>query len=820
MTPADGPFRSPGTAPETADVPAASVDRNSAAFPEQYARTRRFSLGVPRQFGVSPDGRRVLFVRTGGSSDPVGRLWVYEGGVERVLIDPVALGADPAAETAKITEAAESTQAGEGRLPEAERVRRERAREFSTGVVAYAADAAARVVACALSGALWVVRTDGGAPVHVPAAGPAVGPRPSPDGRLVAYVTGGSLHVVALEDGKDRQLAAPEGPDVTYGLPEYVAAESMGRSRGYWWAPDSRHLLVARVDTSGVERRYISDPAHPERPPRAVAYPAAGTANAEVSLHILPVAASRAVAPSGAVAASRAVAPTGTVAASRAVAPTGTVAASRAVAASGTVAASRAVAPSGSAADAGERRVDVAWDRAAYTYLVSAGWDNHGPLIGVQTRDQRTLRTLAVDPGTGATRTLHERTDPAWTEIVPGTPARTASGALVLPEDTPGTRHLNVGGTTVTPPGLQVREVVAVEGERVWFTGGEEPTAVHAWRWAPADGLTRLSDGPGLFTAAAGGGTVVISGLTPEGPVAEVRSAGPDRPVTRVRGSGPDTADGPAGTVRTIGTIASLGEDPVVTPRPEHLLLGRRELRAALYLPSWYEPGTGTLPVLLSPYGGPGIQLAVRARTWFACVAQWFAEEGFAVLVADGRGTPGRGPAWEKAVHGDQLTPALEDQTDALHAAAARFADLDLSRVAIRGWSFGGFLAAAAVLHRPDVFHAAVAGAAPTDQRLYDTHWKERFLGHPRETPDHYTRSSLVGHGHLLRRPLLLVQGLADDNVAPAHTLRFSAELLAAGRPHSVLPLPGAGHAPTDPAVNANLLRFERDFLRSALDKN
>ncbi len=468
-------------------------------------------------------------------------------------------------------------------------------------------------------------------------------------------------------------------------------------------------------------------------------------------------------------------------------------------------------------AASGERRVDVAWDRATYTYLVSAGWDSHGPLIGVQTRDQRSLRTLAVDPGTGATRTLHERTDPAWTEVVPGTPARTASGALVLPEDTPGTRHLNVGGTTVTPPGLQVREVVAVEGEQVWFTAGEEPTAVHVWRWAPADGLTRLSDGPGLFTAAAGGGTVVLSGLTPEGTVAEVRSSGPDRPVACVRGSGPDTADVTTATART---IASLGEDPVVTPRPEHLLLGRRELRAALYLPSWYEPGTGTLPVLLSPYGGPGVQLAVRARTWFACVAQWFAEEGFAVLVADGRGTPGRGPAWEKAVHGDQLTPALEDQTDALHAAAARFAYLNLSRVAIRGWSFGGFLAAAAVLHRPDVFHAAVAGAAPTDQRLYDTHWKERFLGHPRETPDHYTRSSLVGHGHLLRRPLLLVQGLADDNVAPAHTLRFSAELLAAGRPHSVLPLPGAGHAPADPAVNENLLRFERDFLRSALDKN
>ncbi|MFD7668834.1 prolyl oligopeptidase family serine peptidase [Streptomyces sp. NPDC059788] len=732
---------------------------DASAFPQQFARTRRFSLGVPRQFSVSPDSHRVLFVRTGGSRDPVGRLWLYEGGAERVLLDPVRLG---------------GKSATEGPLPEAERVRRERAREHATGVVAYATDAAARVAACALSGALWVVRTDRGAPFRVPAAGPAVDPRPSPDGRFVAYVTGGSLHVVALESGADRQLAAPDGPDVTYGLPEYVAAESMGRSRGFWWAPDSRRLLVARADTSGVERRHISDPARPQQQPRVIAYPSAGTANAQVSLHIVPVDAS------------------------------------------------------------GGRGVEVVWDRIAYEYLVSAGWDVHGPLVGVQSRDQRTLRTLSADAGTGAAEVLHERTDPAWTEIVPGTPARTASGALVLPEDTPGTRHLNVGGRTVTPPGLQVRGVVAVEGEEVWFTAGEEPTTVHVWRWAPGDGLSRLSEGPGVFTAAVGGGTAVLSGDTPDGPVAVVCAAGPDAPST----PSPSLTSAPSVSSTP---IVSLGEEPVVGPRPQHLVLGQRELHSALYLPSWYEPGRGTntgtgtvaaagtstgtgtgtgtgrLPVLLAPYGGPGIQLAVRARAWFACVAQWFAEEGFAVLVTDGRGTPGRGPAWEKAVHGDQLTPALEDQTDALHAAAARFAGLDLSRVAIRGWSFGGFLAAAAVLHRPDVFHAAVAGAPPTDQRLYDTHWKERYLGHPQEEPEHYARSSLVGHGHLLRRPLLLVQGLADDNVAPAHTLRFSAELLAAGRRHSVLPLPGAGHAPADTAVTENLLRFERDFLRAAL---
>lgn len=715
------------TSPVDPADPARPVDStgspNSVDFPRQFARTRRFSLGVPRHFTVSPDGHRVLFVRTGSGADPVGRLWQYEDGTERLLADPGLLVGAPA-----------------GALPEEERLRRERARERSVGVVSYATDDAARLVVFALSGALWAVRTDDGAPFPVSTAGPVVDPRPSPDGRHIAYVSRRSLHVVDL-DGGERQLARAEGPEISYGLAEYVAAESMHRLRGYWWAPDSRHLLVARVDTGPVERRYLGDPTDPAKPPRVIPYPAAGTPNAEVTVQLLSL---------------------------------------------------------------GGERVDVAWDRAAYEYLVDAGWDAQGPFVAVQSRDQRTLRTLAIDPVTGATDVRHERTDAAWVELVPGTPARTASGALVLPEDDGDTRYLTVGGRRVTPDGLQLREVLGVEGERVLFTASEDPLETHVWRHDPAaGGNRRLSRSPGRHTGVARGGTVVLSGVTPHGDeVRVVRDA--------------QTAAG-AGNGAPQGVIASLAEKPAVTPRPVHLTLGARELRGALFLPSWHQEGAGKLPVLLDPYGGPALQLVGRTRGWFTCVSQWFAEQGFAVLVVDGRGTPGRGPAWEKAIHGDQLTPALEDQVDALQAAGARFGDLDLARVAIRGWSFGGFLAAAAVLHRPDVFHAAVAGAPPTDQRLYDTHWKERFLGHPQEEPENYARSSLAGQGHLLSRPLLLVHGLADDNVAAAHTLRFSAELLAAGKPHSVLPLPGATHAPADDAVNEQLLHFQRDFLLNAL---
>jgi len=201
-----------------------------------------------------------------------------------------------------------------------------------------------------------------------------------------------------------------------------------------------------------------------------------------------------------------------------------------------------------------------------------------------------------------------------------------------------------------------------------------------------------------------------------------------------------------------------------------------------------------------------------------ACpTSQWSADQGFAVVVADGRGTPGRGSDWERAVHHDLATLPLDDQIDALHAAAERFDVLDLDRVAIRGWSFGGYLAALAVLRRPDVFHAAIAGAPVTEWRLYDTHYTERYLGDPADRADDYDASSLLPRAADLSRPLLLIHGLADDNVVAAHTLQLSSALLAAGRPHEVLPLVGVTHMTPQEVVAENLLLHQVDFLRRSL---
>src|SRR5262249_46595015 len=140
-----------------------------------------------------------------------------------------------------------------------------------------------------------------------------------------------------------------------------------------------------------------------------------------------------------------------------------------------------------------------------------AGWDPHGPLIAVQSRDQRTLRTLAVDPD-GRTRPLHEQTDPAWVELVRGVPCRTAAGALVVTCDEADTRRLVVDGTPGTPAGLRVRAVLARVGESVLFTGGDEPAETHVWSWRPGHGPARLTAEPGVHTAVAAGDTIVLAG--------------------------------------------------------------------------------------------------------------------------------------------------------------------------------------------------------------------------------------------------------------------------------------------------------------------
>ncbi|MFS4094007.1 prolyl oligopeptidase family serine peptidase [Streptomyces sp. AF1A] len=697
------------------------------SFPRRHARTQRFTLGAPRAFTVAPDGSRVAFLRSGSGTDRANSLWVLDlpEGAERLAADPRAL-----------------LQGASEELSPEERARRERSREGGAGIVGYATDGALELASFALSGRLFAAELRAGTARELPVPGPVIDPRPSPDGRHIAYVARGALRVVGADGEPDRALAEAEAENVTYGLAEFIAAEEMGRSRGFWWAPGSDRLLVARVDDTPVRRWWIADPAQPEREPLRVAYPAAGTANADVQLFVLGL--------DGA-------------------------------------------------------RTEVLWDRSRYPYLARVHWSQAGaPLLLVQARDQRSQLFLAVDPDTGATRMVHADEDPTWLELFAGVPCWSPSGQLVRIADEGGARVLAVGERPLTSGQLHIRAVLDVGPDDVLVSAsaGAEAAApetgeIHVYRVNEL-GVERVSQEPGVHSAVRAGGVTVLL------------SATLDRPGTHVQ----VLADGkPAAAVR------SYAEDPGMSPRVTLTEGGAHRIPCAVLMPRDY-PGDTPLPVLLDPYGGPHGQRVVAAHNAHL-TSQWFADQGFAVVVADGRGTPGRSPAWEKAIRDEVAAVVLQDQVDALHALADRF-PLDLGRVAIRGWSFGGYLAALAVLRRPDVFHAAVVGAPVTDLRLYDTHYQERYLGHPDEQPEAYRRNSVIDDAGLVdpaepHRPMMIIHGLADDNVVVAHSLRLSSALLAAGRPHEVLPLSGVTHMTPQETVAENLLRLQLDFLRRSL---
>ncbi|MFH8625170.1 prolyl oligopeptidase family serine peptidase [Streptomyces vietnamensis] len=703
------------------------------SFPRQHARTQRFTLGVPRGFSVSPDGERVVFVRSASGTDRSHRLWVLDlprdgEPAERTVADPVALLAG-----------------AEEELSPQERARRERSREGSAGIVAYAVDGAVESAAFALSGRLFTADLRAGTARELPVPGPVLDPRPSPDGRFVAYVAEGALRVVGADGAGDRALAVPEGEHVTYGLAEFIASEEMGRERGHWWSPASDRLLVARADDREVRRWWIADPAHPEREPQRVGYPAAGTANAEVRLYQYGLDGSR---------------------------------------------------------------TEVVWDRERYPYLARVHWSAAGaPLLLVQARDQREQLFLAVDPESGKTSTVRAEADPAWLELHQGVPAWGPGGGLVRVTDEGGARVLAVGDEAWTGPELHVRSVLDIGADDVLVSAsaGEaaaepETGEIHVYRVTGrgAERLTRLSEGVGVHGAVRSGAVTVLVSARPEAPGS----------VARVLRDGEQVA-----------VVASYAQRPVISARVRLTEAGARRIPCAVLLPQGYAEGDGPLPVLMDPYGGPHGQRVLAAHNPHL-TSQWFADQGFAVVVADGRGMPGRSPAWEKSVLRD-LSVTLDDQVAALRGLADRF-PLDLDRVAIRGWSYGGYLAARAVLRRPDVFHAAVVGAPVTDWRLYDTHYTERYLGTPQDDPEVYAAQSLLTDDGLSApeepaRPMMVVHGLADDNVVVGHALRLSSALLAAGRPHEVLPLSGVTHMTPQEQVAENLLLLQVEFLKRSL---
>ena len=701
-----------GAEPESPDV----------RFFRDLAETRNYSLGVAVAPRLGPDGKDVVFLRS-GPRNAVLRLYEVNvaSGVERELLSPEQI-----------------LNAGEEKLTAEEKSRRERQRQSLRGFTSFQLTRDGTGVLVVLGGKLYVVTRADRAVVEMPGSG-WIAPQLSPDGKFIGAARGNELFVIEIESRQERQLTTGANEFIGHATAEFVAQEELDRFDGFWWSPDSKSIAYQETDNTDVEIRYISDPLHPESAPAKNFYPRPGTPNAKVRLGII-------------------------------------------------------------SREGGDTRW-IAWDRDKFPYVARVEWKElKAPLtLYVLDRVQQTGLLLDVDPVSGTTRELLRETDPAWLNVerrMRPRWLRDGSGFLWASERS-GQWQLEFHGAD----GAFKKDVTKASDGFIELVGPNEISAPgQIFFLGGADSrerqiYARSIDGNGeskALTLERGMHDAVASDLT------DVWLHQFDLLDGRV---GWEVCDATGKSVRALRSVAEI---PPVAPKGEVTRVqGEREYDASIVRPANFKPGQ-SYPVILDVYAGPHAkQVTAQSRRFF--VPQWYADHGYIVVSFDGRGTPRRGRDWERAIRGNLIDVALNDQIDALRALAKKVPEMDLSRVGVTGWSFGGYFSAMAVIRRPDVFKCGVAGAPVATWENYDTTYTERYLGLAPDNPEAYRVSSILTYAADLKRPLLIVHGATDDNVYFQHSVQLADALYRSGKPFEFLPLLGT-HMVSDP-----MSRLRRD---------
>lgn len=435
----------------------------------------------------------------------------------------------------------------------------------------------------------------------------------------------------------------------------------------------------------------------------------------------------------------------------------------------------------------------IEWDREKYPYLATVKWDENSPLtILVQNRTQTEEVLYAIDGKLGRTHELLRETDAAWINLEQACPLwlKNGVGFLWLTERT-GEWSLELRNAqgklarTLTPPQFGLFGLAGVNEESgvAYVTVCDDPTQMQIWS-VSLDGTgtpQRLTTERGMHLFSVGKYT---------GAYLHSFSSADGRVKTRVVSS----------TGEAIGELKSVAEEPPFLPQPEFLTVGPQSFQAVILRPRSFDKSK-KYPVIVHVYGGPKA-VVVNSAVLAYLFEQWLADQGFIVVSVDGRGTPGRGRGWERAIKNNLIDVALQDQVEGVQALGAKFPEMDMSRVGIEGWSFGGYFSAMAAMKRPDIYKASVAGAPVCDFRDYDTHYTERYLGLPEDNPAGYKASSVLTYCQDLTVPLLIIHGTADDNVYFFHSLKMAEALFRAGKKFEFLPLAGFTHMVPDPEVN------------------
>jgi dipeptidyl-peptidase 4 len=686
-----------------------------------------------RQVRFSPDGALVSYLRAKDDDAQVFDLWAYDIAARehRLLVDSRNLV--PAEEKLSVEEEA----------------RRERQRTAALrGIVEYQWAPDSHALLVPLGGDLYhydLAKTPGQAVRRLTAtASYETDPQYSPLGRYVSFIRDQDLYAVEIATGAERRLTTGGGGLISNGVAEFIAQEEMNRNTGYWWSPDERHIAFTRVDESPVaelERFEVHADGFRVLHQR---YPAAGAANAEVRLGVLAL---------------------------------------------GTGA--------------------IAWADLGRTdqYLARVNWFPEGDQMVVQrqSRDQKRLDLLAVPVTGGNGRLLFSETSDTWVELHDDLYFLPRRRELLWASERTGHNHLYRYSYDGRPKGAVTAGDWDVIGEsqapavrgidekrgRVYFMATlKTPLERQLYVTSLDAGGARA---PALLTSQDGWHNITMSQDAKR--YLQVYSDPAQPPQLSLHDA----------TGRRLAWLIENKLDehhPYAPYRDRHVTPEFGTLPAAdgtslhwqLYKPAGFVPGR-RYPAILFVYGGPTAQTVTRrwGERRGGQSAQLFTQRGYVVFAIDNRGSGGRGQAFTTALYRHLGGVEVQDQLKGIEWLKQQ-PFVDASRVGVFGWSYGGYMTLLLMTQSPGTFAAGVAGAPVTDWRLYDTHYTERYLGMPDENADGYRQSNALTYAGALRDRLLVMHGMADDNVLFTHTTLLIRDLVAAGRTFEVMPYPGSKH--------------------------
>ncbi len=646
----------------------------------------------------------------------------------------------------------DSRKTGSGaELSEAEKMQRERDRSVagSTGIASYDWAPDGKSILVPVDGDLYLASLDGQVTRLTNSPASELNGVVSPKGGFVSYVRDGNLFVQPI-GGQERQVTQGASDTVSWGVAEFVAQEEMDRRTGYWWSPDDQLIAVARVDESPVgivTRTAIGGEGTKVYQQR---YPAAGTPNALVDLYITR--------------------------------------------------------PDGR----GQVKVDLGDD--GDIYLARVDWSNDGRTLYVQrqSRDQKRLDLLSVDPATGKSRILLTERAKSWINLSNNFRPLSDGSFLWWSEKT-GHGHLyHVRGgrwLALTSGAWEVRDVVSVDERQgtVYFTGNREtPLEQQLYTTSLAGrGEPRQLTSNGWWNDAVmgrGATHIVIS------------RSNTDQPKQVY------LADNSGKQLRWLSENALADSHPYAPYLASHAKTQFGTIKAAdgstLYtriMTPPMEPGK-QYPVFMLHYGGPGAGRVVTNQ-WGSPIYQYLVDRGWIVFAIDNRGTPDRGKAFEDQLYRSMGTVEVDDQLKGVEWLKAQ-PYVDPKRIATYGWSYGGYLSAKLLEKAPGIFSAAVAGAPVTRWELYDTHYTERYLGKPQDQPSAYPPAGAVDEAVKIKDPMLLIHGMSDDNVVFDNATALMARMQAGAVPFEMMVYPGQTHRVGGPGISVHLWRTIEDFLR------